>query len=288
MARKKKTDQSNLELTQGRVDYVRKFESLNALLETIKTSPVLTTGSSAREDDRPVPWSGVKDWQSAEKLARDGWQAGALLLRDGIASAQKSAAGKRELRRKFVRKYDVSGDECDVARFISGDPENMVETTRALAKGKTVKRLRVSATFANGVTEDKIRAYSVAVACAVSRTEAGGNRVELWADLSFAEHSTKSPEGKWIGSGKVITISVKVKSAEGRLHPAALAFAFHPAFIRRVCFAAIERDKDCHSFAGDNYGRVTEPLEDSGFITSAKVFCTNDDTDRAIAELKAA
>ena len=264
--------------------FSRTFQSVRELLDYVRITPRIAGEASTRENG--TAFSGVENWQAAEKLATEGWHEGAAKLKAGIVKVANSSAGARKLKRRTVRSFDVSGDECDVSRFCAGEAENMVTTHRVLTKGRTVKIVRCAVSFSCGVSARKIEEYAVAVACAVQRIEARGHRVELWATESCAQTHTG---GSTPSAGVVFSLATKIKSADARLHPAALAFACHPAFLRRLGFAVLEREKGAAEvLCASAYGYGCETPGASGFLTSAQSFQHDSNVDQAIRELQKA
>lgn len=267
-------------------NFSRTFQSVRELLEYVRVTPRIAGEASTRENG--VAFSGVENWQAAEKMATEGWHEGAQKLKEGMSKAVASKAGTRLLKKRTVRKYDVSGDECDVALYCAREAENMATTHRVITKGKTVKILRCAVSFSCGVTSQCIERYAVAVACAVQRIEASGHRVELWA----MENSSQAPCGLGTPTeGVVFSMATKIKSADSRLHPAQLAFACHPAFLRRLAFAVLEREKGVAEILcgpGGKYGFCCTLPELTGFLTSAQGFNNDAQVSLAIRELQRA
>ena len=264
--------------------FSRTFQSVRELLEYVRITPRIAGEASTRENG--VAFSGVENWQAAEKLATEGWHEGAAKLKAGMTKAVASKAGARLLKKRTVRKYDVSGDECDVALYCAGEAENMATMHRIIKKGKTVKIVRCAVSFSCGVSARKIEEYAVAVACAVQRIEASGHRVELWAVKSCAQGYA---DGETPETGVVFSLATKIKSADSRLHPAQLAFACHPAFLRRLGFAILEREKGvAEILCVSGYGIGCKTPGAEGFLTSAQSFQSDGDIEKAIAELQRA
>lgn len=264
--------------------YSRTFQSVREMLEYIRITPRIAGEASTRENG--VAFSGVENWQAAEKLATEGWHEGALRLKDGMTQAVRSKAGARKLAVRTVREMDVAGDECDVALYCAGEVENMATEVRTFARGKTVKIVRCAVSFSSAVSARVIERYAVAVACAVQRIEASGHRVELWATKSCAQVSSG---GNTPSEGVVFSMATKIKGADSRLHPAQLAFACHPAFLRRLGFAVLEREKGAAEILCTSaYGYGCETPGADGFLTSAQSFQGDGDVENAIRELQKA
>jgi len=234
--------------------------------------------SSDRSGD--ADFFGTTSLAEAITLARAGWTKGAQDAAKALAE-RKTAAGDKTKTRRTVTHYDVTGDDCDVARFCAGDPENMTEARRVSVKGKTVRRVNVSLNFSQGVSVKKIMEYAVAVCAAVQRIEAGGNRVELWVKKQIADRN---------GGPVVFAMEIRVKDAGSRMHPAALAFACgHPSFYRRFLFGLVERfpARAVTKISKESYG-YTVADDSTGYLTKITRCGSDSETDRAIAEISAA
>lgn len=159
-------------------------------------------------------------------------------------------------------RYDVAGADVDVARYLSGEPENMI-TFDLIATPRVgrVITLLVGVTASSGVGAAKIRERGEALAALVFAIEHIGFRTEVWADCQV------DPPGGWGLSGwgtpssqrKSARLLVKVKDAADTLDPATIMGTLaHAAFFRGACMPAF------HLFStrvqsdigvGDAYGR---------------------------------
>jgi hypothetical protein len=255
------------------------LKSMAALVAYCQQPPQTGAGKSS---DRPGDESffGTPNLSAALTLASSGWKDGAEKAAKALA-ARRPAAGAKTATRRSVTRYDVSGDDCDVSRFCSGDPENMTENRRVMIRGKTVRRVNVALNFSSGVSGQSIMDYAVAVCAAVNRIEAGGNRVELWV---------KKQIGNEESGPAVFAMEIRVKEAGARLHPAALAFACgHPSFYRRLLFALVERfpARAVTKISANKYG-YTKHDAGGGYLTSATRWSGDHEVKTAIAELEAA
>jgi hypothetical protein len=252
------------------------LKSMAALVAYCQQPPQAGAGkSSDRMDDS---FFGTPNLAAACQLAVSGWKEGAEKVARALA-ARKVAAGAKTATRRSVTRYDVSGDDCDVARYCSGDPENMTENRRVTAKGKTVRRVNVALNFSSDVSGQTIMDYAVAVCAAVQRIEAGGNRVELWVKKQIAATN----------AGPVaLAMEIRVKEAGSRMHPAALAFACgHPSFYRRLLFAVVERfpNHAITKISAGGYG-FTKADTTTGYLTTGTRWQHDHDVKTAIAELE--
>jgi len=263
----------------------RVFQSVNDLANYCDQTPALSGDASRRENG--VSFSGVENWQGAMRIAREGWHEGAALVKAGLQK-ETDKRGSKEKSRRIVRVYDVAGEEPDVARYLSGDPENMIENRRAIKKGKTVRVIRAGVSFSAQVSADIVKEYAVAIACAVQRIENSGNRVELWAEKCTAESIDCNGDQFSALPGVVFTASVKIKSAESRIAPASIAGAFHPSFQRRFMFALLEREAGASFLALQSYGYSANKGKQAGYLTSRTAFQSNSQVREAIAEINKA
>lgn len=242
--------------------------------------PRQTGAGSASDRPGDERFFGTPSLAAALALASGGWKDGAEKAAKALA-ARKMAAGAKTATRRSVTRYDVSGDDCDVARFCSGDPENMTESRRVMIRGKTVRRVNVALNFSSGVSGQSIMDYAVAVCAAVNRIEASGNRVELWVKKSIGSQES---------GPAVFAMEIRVKEAGSRMHPAALAFACgHPSFYRRLLFALVERfpSRAVTKISATKYG-YTKHDAGGGYLTSLTRWGSDSEVKKAIAELDAA
>ena len=256
--------------------------TLKSMAEVVTYCRQAPQAGAGKSSNRPGDESffGTPNLEAALTLAANGWKEGAEKAAKALA-ARRPAAGAKTATRRSVTRYDVSGDDCDVARFCAGDVENMTETRRVSVRGKTVRRVNVALNFSSGVSGQSIMDYAVAVCAAVNRIESGGQRVELWVKKSI---------GSEMNGPAVFAMEIRVKEAGSRMHPAALAFACgHPSFYRRLLFALVERfpARAVTKISADNYG-YTKHDASAGYLTSNTRWAGDHEVKAAIAELDAA
>ncbi len=155
----------------------------------------------------------------------------------------------------FVPTFDVSGGEVDIDRYLTGEPENMVEygVIEAPRFGRVIT-LCASISFSGAVSKRAIakRGHLVtALAMAMSRL---GLALEIWADASTRGGSTQVQQ------------RILVKSPGEDVNPARIMFAFtHPGMLRMLAMPAM------HSWPGEiqsatgvgfGYGAPEDPKED--------------------------
>lgn len=205
----------------------REFESFAELVDAAAngSSEMNESGRSSR--NRESSWNGGESWNGTLELARNGWPQG---LRDVEAlRADIHATGETRITQEVA--YDVAGDEADIARMLSGEPEFMrrFEPTEVPSCGRVVKV--VCNVVANGsVTPDELVMRGAAAIALVDCLENAGARCEVV--LAFRSNS----------SGRNLDYFATVKRAQDSTDPDTLAFALaHPAVLRRLIFSLMEQ-----------------------------------------------
>src|SRR5579872_132508 len=172
-------------------------------------------------------------FQDAVELAATGWSD---QLPDALAIAESAVemADQEHMMDTFQPQWDVTGAEVDVARYLSGEPECMIDfpLSKTSKQGRVITLVASRSTSASISAETMIRHGQVAVALALALARLG-HAVEIWADIRLSSQNRQgtAPEGEVI---------VKVKDVNDELDPAAVLFALaHPGFYRRLGFAVI-------------------------------------------------
>lgn len=205
------------------------FDSMDDFVSSVMACP---SGVEARNNQMAssADWhGGVSSMANLAKIARDGISA------DGIEAARISNDAVTTMEREldfpaFSSFYDVSGANVDVARYLSGEPEcminyHMVDTPRV---GRVIT-LVVSIAAYSVVDPDAIRERGREIMSLVFAIEKIGFQVELWADLLNRGMA-----------GKQGRLRIKVKGPGEELDSARIMFAFtHPGMLRGLGLAAM-------------------------------------------------
>lgn len=183
----------------------------------------------ASVDVRAKSFNGYVTFTEALEMAEKGWEAEATLAMN-IADAAITRLREERIIPQPTATWDVSGAEVDVARFLSNEPECMLEfpPVERLGRGDTVTLVR---TFTvGGYTDaDDIKKYGRLIASLVLSVEALQIPVEVWA------------EGIIDTSPGRIHQRVKIKGAADMLHVGQLMFGLaHPAMLRQVAFGSFD------------------------------------------------
>jgi hypothetical protein len=177
--------------------------------------------------DGNTRFSGGLTFSEAVEMARDGW---AEELPEALALAESAVemATREHMMDTFQPVWDVTGAEVDVATFLAGTPECMIDYP--LSKTSHVGRvitLVSSMAASSAVSADSIKRYGrviCALAFALTRL---GHSVEIWRD--HVAHST--------GSYLRAESRVLIKGTADELDPGVIMFALgHSAMLRCLNF----------------------------------------------------
>lgn len=177
-------------------------------------------------------FTGTRSYAEAVRIMREGWPEGAEQAR--ALSAQLGAETADALTtERPTPLWDVAGDDADVARFLEGEPENMVAwiPEPVPAAGRVV-RLLMGGRVAYYVTAEMMRTAAVMLAAAADALEARGVRVEIVVAYAVAWGST------------MMEIRHRLKAAEEPLDLPRVVAGMHPSAFRRVAFRWMETHPD--------------------------------------------
>ncbi|AIG74394.1 Hypothetical protein AJAP_07405 [Amycolatopsis japonica] len=172
-------------------------------------------------------WHGVDTHAEARKLAAEGWIAEAELAMEVASEAVELVRRKHKLT-GFRPVWEVSGCEIDVARYLAGEPENMIdyEIVPTSRSGRVIV-LCASVAYSTAVSPETIKKRGHGIAALTFALSALGFATELWADMSFGDAKK--------GSKLFGRIRVQVKGVNDSLDPALIMFGFsHPAMLRAL------------------------------------------------------
>lgn len=201
-------------------------------------------------------WNGVSSSEEARKLAVEGWLAKADSAMEIAAEAIESVERENEVA-TFRGTWDVTGCEVDVSRYLSRQPENMIdyEITPTVKSGRVIV-LCASVCYSSAISAGNIMRRGQGVAALAFALSKLGFATELWADASI-----QSKSRDFIGR-----LRVQVKGANDSLDPALIMFAFsHPAMFRALAHPAMhEWPRRFHKKlgVGCGYGYPADPKKD--------------------------
>ena len=178
-------------------------------------------------------WTGTKNFQAAMDLARKGWAEGLEKIK-AMSEEIWKVVGQEIKKQTF--QYDVCGDVVDVDRYLSGEPENMIQFTeeQAVGHGKVIK-IWVNTVASAGVTTETMFYRGAAVVALVDALEKLGFSCEVATIDAISE--------RWTGDKNVLRYNVTLRSAGEALDLDRLAFALaNASWFRRLIFSAMEQE----------------------------------------------
>lgn len=182
-------------------------------------------------DDAMPEWRGAT-FTEALSMARLGWP-GQLDTALEIAESAIEMAEKEHLTEQFTPVWDVTGSEVDVARYLGGVPENMIDfPPMATSSAGRVITVCASVSISHAVRPDTIIRRGQVITALVMALGRLGHSVELWIDHSIDDGRKQA---------RVIRNRILVKGPNDTLDPARIMYAFaHPSVLRQLAFALNE------------------------------------------------
>jgi hypothetical protein len=218
---------------QTRIDPAKKtalysFDSLGEFAGWIKDAPKVwgSAYNVARTQPMSKRWDLNAGYDAAVNMARNGWLEGATRAQDALKTFPAMSP-------QPDTRTDVYGFRPHVPRFCAGAPDSMIRhADKAETGAGRVLTLAVSLDANAHTDADCMANFGVACAQYVNQLETDGTRVELIGVL-VATYAV---------SGWRTVQAITIKKADQPLDLAVVAFAIgHPAMLRRLGFAAIER-----------------------------------------------
>lgn len=224
-------------------------------------------------------FTGVESLSELKTLAIDGWAEEAAHAMSIAESAIETVAQDVSMP-SFTADWAVAGSEVDVARYLSGEPECMIEYEPvATPRYGRVIVLCSSISVSGSVSTETIKRRGHAVAALAFALANMGFSTELWVDMTSKARN-----------GDLDSTRVLVKGANDEIDAARIMFAFaHPGMMRALAMPAMHEwpeDKQKAHGVGNNYGKVTDPIKDlpEGTIYLPSV-CSDRDVPDADKEL---
>ena len=172
-------------------------------------------------------WAGGKSIQEMSDMATgDGWSE---LLTETLSIAENavSMAEMMHETQSFEPTFDVAGQDVDVDRYLSGEPENMIDYPVAITSkyGKVVTLVSAGCVSSAIEPEDYIRRGQVLAALAIA-LERLGHSTELWLDIGYSNYENREYHSR-----------ILVKGSADAVDPAVIMLAYaHPGMLRKLGF----------------------------------------------------
>lgn len=227
----------------------RRFDTLGDFLEFSEGPTDLEKGSRySITNATNTQWDSGVGLVDSYRLAREGWRDGA----DKISQLSEKILDKigRATGNQVAATPAVDGGAwVDVARYLSGEPEHFYRFEENIVS-KRVIEIGMSVCASGAIPGQTILNRGAAVLAAIVAMEQKGYSVGLTVDETANYKTT-------------LTHEVCVKVPGEILDVDRLAFVCtHPAFLRRICFAASEREpSELREAVGVHSGSYGSPMD---------------------------
>lgn len=211
-----------------KTDFVRQY-TWREFIQVAEDSYKVTKGKSHGNDS----WAGGTHKEAFRMAKDDGYQS-AVTEAEAIAKDVDDTVAAELFATSFVSTYQCAGAEVDMGRYLSGEPECMLESEpiRISRQGRAV-RLAVNVSFVNSVGESVVRQRGAAVLALVDILSRAQHPLEIWAcfvPASSDEHHR-------------FVYSVCIQQANEPLDMGrVMYFLAHPTTFRRVGFSVMDTE----------------------------------------------
>ena len=207
-------------------------------------------------DTNDPEFTGVANHTEAFRLAREGWTA-ELARTMSVAEDAVSKVERDHEMPSFVAAHDVAGCEVDVARYLDGTPENMIDyPLTPIVKAGRVITLCASISYSGAIDEGTIRKRGQAIAALALALSQLGYSTEIYSEVCSSGHN----DGR-----KYVSVRTLVKGAQDALDAERIAYAVaHPSMLRVLNFAALRMapSEFVDAIGYGSLGSPTNPVED--------------------------
>jgi hypothetical protein len=212
-------------------------------------------------------WQGFNTWEDLRTLAVDGYHVDVDV--EHLLSWVETDLGTGEME-SFSSTFDVAGDEVDIARFIDGEPENMMtsQIMKVMKTGRVIS-LYVPIAISSTVKAEEILARGRAILTLVELFKRKQHPLEIWAVDACNGMNDSNDNYK-----RRACVVIKVQAADQPLDDGRVMFALaHPGMLRGLGF----KYRDITSVgnakvrevwgSGEMYGRPSFSVEDQDIMS---------------------
>ena len=203
---------------------VREYQTIGAVIDTLAAYKPRAKDASRVEHDE---WAGGA-WDESLELLRDGWIS-------GVPTLTVEAHAKLRENLRPVPVWGVTGSTPDVAAYLAGKPECMIEVTRQ-KRPSPVVRIGVDRAASGSIPRARMAAVGRNVLIVVESLRLAGIPAELWA--------CQAVRGMGQGYANIFDLRVKVQDAGRPVDTSRVAYWIaHPSALRRTMFGLEETEK---------------------------------------------
>ena len=199
---------------------------------------IIGTKEFKEDENYQKGWWGSDTFEEAIKFAEYG--------QDNLTAKVCKDINLKGTKMTIIPKYDVCGESIEIGKYLSGEPECMVEWDNSECMGKNISLyvLRVNNGF---VSSNEIEDYGTRVLGIIDNLENNGYSIEL--HVLFKNN---------LPSGDKLIIDILVKKCGEFLNPNIIAYTVAgTAFYRRLKFKFIEMSEYANNSI-DPYGSAIE------------------------------
>lgn len=204
------------------------YESLGEAVRHAQNNPAPRSSNSSDKE-----FSLTASLQDACELATKGWSDVRPQVDKLFGELEASIA--MVLDESYSIRFDYSGDSVDMGRYMSGDPECMMDyVTEPQARMGRVIKIMVNVANSARITPKQIMDRGVVVVALLDVLNKLGVGVELWTEMAISDGG--------VDSGKRFSQLVKIHDSSEMLDVDSTMFAIaHPSMLRRIGFGSIEQ-----------------------------------------------
>jgi hypothetical protein len=216
------------------------YESLGEAVRHAQNNPA---PKSSNGNDKE--FSLTASLQDACELATKGWSDVRPQVDKLFGELESSIA--MTLDEQFDIRFDYSGDSVDMGRYMSGDPECMMDyVSEPQARMGRVIKVMVNVANSARITPKQIMDRGVVVVALLDVLNKLGVGVELWTEMAISDGG--------VDTGKRFSQLVKIHDSSEMLDVDSTMFAIaHPSMLRRIGFGSIEQGVR-NDLANSSYG----------------------------------
>ena len=204
------------------------YESLGEAVRHAQNNPTPKSSATGGQS-----FTGTKDLGEACDLALNGWSEVRPQVNKLFGELESSIS--LTLDEQFGIRFDYSGDSVDMGRYMSGDPECMIDyVTEPQARMGRVIKVMVNVANSAMIDADQIVQRGVVIVALLDVLKKLGLGVELWTEMAISD--------KGVDKGNRFSQLVKIHDSAEMLDVDSTMFAIaHPSMLRRIGFGSIEQ-----------------------------------------------
>lgn len=238
--------------------------SMDEFIADLKTKPNLCGEVDINNGSQGgAEWYGTESLDDTYRLVDNGWPEGLSRMKT-LYGNLKPVEG--ELADRHQMRFCESGDEVDVGRYVTNEPECMIDfdVVQVPAAGRIVKII-ANVMASCGFSPEAIFLRGAAACMLADLVEQSGLRSEIWAVIAGGNTGS----GRYDRDTAATDYRVKIKSPDQPLEMDRLAFALaNASMLRRLFFKSMELlpEDTFHKHVGNGYLYPRNPKAEPGTI----------------------